>query len=388
MESNETNYGEDANNSQSESDIKDPAKLAESLIKEAITKCIDPVTNCDLVSLGMVDTVDVHMGVAEVEILVPCQVEAYSNTKELEQIITTSLIDTGMVGQVKFKYSPMTEAEKDDFILQLETAYRGKNQLKDSTRIIAISSGKGGVGKSSVSTNIAIALSLMGYRVGLLDADVYGFSIPNMLGPGAEPIVVGNSVIPARAHKINFVSAGLFADDDQPIIWRGPMLHKALEQFLANVMWCEPDFLVVDMPPGTGDVALSIASLIPDAEFYVVTTPQKSAESVAQRSAIAARQLKLPLRGVIENMSFFEGDDGKKYELFGAGGGRQLADHLGVKLLGQIPLIPDLRTGSDIGTPITISNPSSAASTEFGKIADAIVQLGPAKKRLQALKVR
>ncbi len=387
-ESNENEQSGGHTESNSQNSTTDPAELGEKIIKDAIVNCIDPVTNCDLVSLGMIDSVDVQMGEAQVAILLPCSIDAYSNTKELEQLISSSLADTGMVSQVKFKYASMTESEKDDYILHLETTYKGKSQLKDSTRVIAISSGKGGVGKSSVTTNLAISISKLGYRVGLLDADVYGFSIPNMLGPEAEPIVIGNSVVPARAHKINFVSAGLFADDDQPIIWRGPMLHKALEQFLANVMWCEPDFLVLDMPPGTGDVALSIASLIPDAEFYVVTTPQKSAESVAQRSAIAARQLKLPLRGVIENMSYFEGDNNKRYELFGRGGGQQLADHLSVKLLGQIPLVPDLRAGSDNGIPIVISDPNSNASKEFEKIADEIVKLGPAKKRLQALKVR
>ena len=368
--------------------LKDLSTESEQIIKDAMLNCIDPLTGCNLVSLGIIESVDIHMGMAKVAIILPCQPEIYSNTSQLEEAVVGQLKSTGIVNKVTFSYSTMTESEKDAYVLHLETTYQSKNQLKDSTRIIAVSSGKGGVGKSSVSVNLAIGLSQLKYRVGLLDADVYGFSVPNMLGPNSEPVIIGNSVIPARSYNVNFVSAGLFANDDQPIIWRGPMLHKALEQFLSNVMWCEPDFLVVDMPPGTGDVALSIASLIPDAEFYVVTTPQKSAESVAQRSALAAKQLKLPVRGIIENMSYFKGDDNKIYELFGSGGGKQLADNLNVKLLGQIPLEVDLRSGSDSGTPILISHPESSASMAIKQIVESIVKLGPAKKRLGALKIK
>ena len=207
-----------------------------------------------------------------------------------------------------------------------------------STRVIGVSSGKGGVGKSTVTVNLAIALARAGHRVGLLDADVYGFSVPKMLGADHDPVVIGDIVLPTAAHGVKCLSMGYFVPDDQPVIWRGPMLHKAIQQFLTDAYWGEPDFVLVDMPPGTGDVALTLAEVMPRAEIVVVTTPQPAAQRVAQRSAFAARRLKLSVRGVIENMSWFTGDDGTRYELFGSGGGATLAADLGVPLLGRVPL--------------------------------------------------
>jgi Mrp family chromosome partitioning ATPase len=189
------------------------------------------------------------------------------------------------------------------------------------TRILGISSGKGGVGKSSVTVNLAIALAQSGHDVGVLDADVYGFSLPKMLGAVNDPIVLGDTVIPTLAHGVRCVSMGYFVPDEQPVIWRGPMLHKAIQQLVSEAWWDEPDFLLIDMPPGTGDVALTLSEVLPRIEMYVVTTPQAAAQRVAQRSAYAARKLKLSVRGVIENMSWFTGDDAKRYEIFGAGGG-------------------------------------------------------------------
>ena len=191
-------------------------------------------------------------------------------------------------------------------------------QAGSRTRLIGISSGKGGVGKSSVTVNLAVALAQAGHRVGILDADVYGFSVPKMLGADHDPVVLGDLVIPTTAHGVRVLSMGFFVPDDQPVIWRGPMLHKAIEQFLGDAYWGEPDFLLVDMPPGTGDVTLSLAQVMPRSEILVVTTPQPAAQRVAQRSAYAARKLRLSVRGVIENMSWFTGDDGTRYELFGA----------------------------------------------------------------------
>jgi ATP-binding protein involved in chromosome partitioning len=193
------------------------------------------------------------------------------------------------------------------------------------TRILGISSGKGGVGKSSVTVNLAIALAQSGHDVGVLDADVYGFSLPKMLGAVNDPIVLGDTVIPTLAHGVRCVSMGYFVPDEQPVIWRGPMLHKAIQQLVSEAWWDEPDFLLIDMPPGTGDVALTLSEVLPRIEMYVVTTPQAAAQRVAQRSAYAARKLKLSVRGVIENMSWFTGDDAKRYEIFGAGGGARLA---------------------------------------------------------------
>ncbi len=247
------------------------------------------------------------------------------------------------------------------------------------TRVLGISSGKGGVGKSSVTVNLAIALAQRGHDVGVLDADVYGFSLPKMLGADHDPVVLGDLVIPTLAHGVRCVSMGYFVPDDQPVIWRGPMLHKAIEQLVTEAWWDRPDFLLIDMPPGTGDVALTLSEIVPRAEMYVVTTPQPAAQRVAQRSAFAARKLKLAVRGVIENMSWFTGDDGTRYEIFGAGGGRRLAEDLGVPLLGQVPLVPALREGGDVGRPVVVSDPTGEAAAAFAALAQTIEAQGPAR---------
>ena len=257
-----------------------------------------------------------------------------------------------------------------------------------NTRILAIASGKGGVGKSSVTTNLAIALAQRGHRVAAVDADVWGFSMPRMLGISRPPEVIDDLIIPPSAHGVHLISMGYFAREDQAVVWRGPMLHKALEQFLADVFWDEPDFLLVDMPPGTGDIALSLSTYLPRGEVYVVTTPQPAAQKVARLSASMAETVKLPVKGVIENMSWFTGDDGTRYELFGSGGGKELADDLGVPLLGQLPLVPALREGGDTGRPITVSQPDSEAARAFHAIASKIANdLKPRKKFLSALRV-
>jgi len=250
-----------------------------------------------------------------------------------------------------------------------------------STRVIAIASGKGGVGKSSITTNLAIALAQEGKRVAAVDADVWGFSMPRMLGVKNPPDVEGEKIIPPVAHGVTLMSMGYFAREDQPIMWRGPMLHKALEQFLTDVEWNDPEYLLVDMPPGTGDVSLSIAQFLPRSEFIVVTTPQLAAQSVAQRAAFMAKTVDLTLTGVIENMSYFEGDDGKRYEIFGEGGGQILANKLEIPLLGQVPILSELRKGGDSGQPIIVSDPESTASLEIKKIARTLIDTyKPTKK--------
>jgi ATP-binding protein involved in chromosome partitioning len=255
------------------------------------------------------------------------------------------------------------------------------------TRVMGISSGKGGVGKSSVTVNLAIALAQSGLQVGIMDADVYGFSVPKMLGATSDPIVLGDTVIPTLAHGVRCVSMGYFVPDEQPVIWRGPMLHKAVEQLVTEAWWDEPDFLLIDMPPGTGDVALTLSEVLPRIEMYVVTTPQAAAQRVAQRSAYAARKLKLAVRGVIENMSWFRGDDGRRYEIFGAGGGEQLARELGISLLAQIPLVTELREGGDRGTPIVVSDPEGEVAQVFRELAATVVAQGPARVYRQELKL-
>ncbi|MFP5319042.1 MAG: Mrp/NBP35 family ATP-binding protein [Acidimicrobiia bacterium] len=247
------------------------------------------------------------------------------------------------------------------------------------TRVLGLSSGKGGVGKSSVTVNLAVALTRLGHEVGVLDADVYGFSVPKMLGISQEPVVLDQMIVPPVGHGVKLISTGFFVPDEQPVIWRGPMLHKALEQFLTDVLWGEPDFLLVDMPPGTGDVALSMAQFMPRSEILVVTTPQPAAQRVAQRSAHAARKVNLSVRGVIENMSWFTGDDGKRYEIFGSGGGQLLAEQLGVPLLGQVPLVTALREGGDVGAPITVTEPASEAARAFEALAERVEGMGPGR---------
>ncbi len=255
------------------------------------------------------------------------------------------------------------------------------------TRVLGISSGKGGVGKSSITVNLAIALAQRGHQVGVLDADVYGFSLPKMLGGDHDPIVLGDTVIPTLVHGVRCVSMGYFVPDAQPVIWRGPMLHKAIEQLVSEAWWDEPDYLLIDMPPGTGDVALTVSEVIPRIEMYVVTTPQPAAQRVAQRSAYAARALKLAVRGVIENMSWFTGDDGVRYELFGSGGGAQLASELGVPLLAQIPLDPVLRQGGDLGDPVVAFEPDRESAQVFAALAATIEKQGPARVYRRELKL-
>lgn len=260
-------------------------------------------------------------------------------------------------------------------------------QANAATRVLLIASGKGGVGKSSVTTNLAVALAARGRSVAVIDADVWGFSIPRMLGVEQPPTVVDEMLIPPEAHGVRCISMGFFADEDQPVIWRGPMLHKALEQFLTDVRWDEPDYLLVDLPPGTGDVAISLAGFIPTAEMYVVTTPQPVAQTVAQRAAFMADKVNLKVHGVIENMSWFTGDDGARYELFGSGGGAHLADLIGVPLIGRIPLVPALREGGDTGRPVAADADSEAGAVfaEMARVVD--VDLRPTKRRHRELRI-
>jgi ATP-binding protein involved in chromosome partitioning len=256
-----------------------------------------------------------------------------------------------------------------------------------STRILAIASGKGGVGKSSVTVNLAVALAGLGYRVGLLDADIYGFSAPRMLEVAYPPVVVGKTIVPPVAHGVRCISMGFFVDEDQGVAWRGPMLHKAIEQFLVDVCWGTLDYLLVDMPPGTGDVALSIGEQLPRAELYVVTTPQLAAGRVAVRAGSVGRQLRLPVRGVIENMSWFTSRDGERHELFGRGGGQLVAETLDVPLLGQIPLVPNDDPSGEDAVPLAISAPDSEVAKSFEEIARRLVEAGPARVYRSELRI-
>lgn len=247
--------------------------------------------------------------------------------------------------------------------------------------MIAVGSGKGGVGKSTTTVNLAASLSKLGHSVGLLDADVWGFSIPRMLGVHERPTVVSDMIMPPEVFGVKVVSIGLFTTEENPVVWRGPMLHKALQQFLTDVHWDEPDYLLVDLPPGTGDVAISMAQFLPGASIVIVTTPQAVAEKVAQRAGFMAEKTGLSVAGVVENMSYFRADDGKAYPIFGAGGGATLAKTLGVPLLGEIPMDPKLREFADAGAPIVLQDPDSEVAQALDQTAKELVNLLPPKQR-------
>ncbi len=388
--------------------------IDESQVAAAFAAVTDPELRRPLGELGMVGPIHTKRKRVAVEVALP--VGHYPQVDELVRRVTTALSAVGGVDEVAVTTGVMDEEPRARLrmLLRGEPVDGGTQHAPDDghghahggqlgheegrpnrfmlprskTRILGISSGKGGVGKSSVTVNLGVALARMGYDVGILDADVYGFSVPKMLGIDTDPMIIGDLVVPPTANGVRCLSMGYFVPDDTPVIWRGPMLHKALEQFLVDAYWGEPDFLLIDMPPGTGDVTLSLGQYLTKTEVYVVTTPQAAAERVAQRSAYAARKLKLAVRGVIENMSWFTGDDGTRYELFGAGGGRQLADELGVPLLAQVPLVSALREGGDTGVPIVVSDPGSESAQVFGALATSIADLGPARVYRQELTLR
>ena len=248
------------------------------------------------------------------------------------------------------------------------------------TRVYAVASGKGGVGKSSVTVNLAAALAAEGLKVGVVDADVHGFSIPRMLGVTGRPTQVDDMILPPISHDVKVISIGMFVPGNQPVVWRGPMLHRALQQFLGDVFWGDLDILLLDLPPGTGDIAISIGQLVPTAEILVVTTPQQAAAEVAERAGSIAMQTHQRVVGVVENMSWLELPDGSRQEIFGSGGGQTVADSLTrligapVPLLGQVPLDTDLREGGDSGTPVVLSNPDSPAAVVLRAVARTLAQ--------------
>jgi ATP-binding protein involved in chromosome partitioning len=390
------------------------AAADQSEIEAALGAIVDPELNLTLGELGLVRSVRPKRRRALLEVALP--VAAWPSTDELAEEIHRVALAVPGVEEVELDFVVMGDAERARLRQRLRAGMLGMDSDADSddesghdhaghghghaepmplflapdasTRVIGVSSGKGGVGKSTVTVNLAIALAQAGHSVGLLDADVYGFSVPKMLGTDHDPVILGDIVILTSAHGVRCLSMGYFVPDDQPVIWRGPMLHKAIQQFLTDAYWGEPDFVLIDMPPGTGDVALTLAEVMPRAEIVVVTTPQPAAQRVAQRSAFAARRLKLSVRGVIENMSWFTGDDGKRYELFGAGGGVTLAKDLGVPLLGQVPLVNAVRLGGDEGHPITAVDPGSETAQAFRSIAEKLAALGPARVYRRELTLR
>jgi ATP-binding protein involved in chromosome partitioning len=367
----------------------------EAAVLEALRPVEDPELRQSIVDLDMVKEVAIDGG--RVAVTVALTVAGCPLKPEITRRVTEAVQPLDGVDSVDVDLTVMDDEQRQAVANRLRQEHAGAgadgrparvNPFTDArTRVLAIASGKGGVGKSSVTTNLAVALAQRDHRVAAVDADVWGFSMPRMLGIDHAPVVIDDVIVPPEANGVNLISMGFFAREDQPVVWRGPMLHKALEQFLTDVHWDEPDFLVVDMPPGTGDIALSMAQFLPRAEVIIVTTPQPAAQRVAQRAAYMSQKVNLDVMGVIENMSWFRGDDGKAYELFGTGGGEELADQLGVPLLGRVPLVPELRVGADEGRPLVVTHPDDEASKAFVAIAERVEELAPKKVYRPELKI-
>ena len=371
-------------------------------VLDALRPVQDPELHRSIVDLGMVR--DIVVDGAKVSLTVVLTIPGCPLKGEITSRVNHALGELG-VTDVDLAWGAMTDEERAALSRQLNgnpASTAGSQPAhghaegraipfadpSSKTRVLLIASGKGGVGKSSVTTNLAVSLAQRGKRVGIVDADVWGFSIPKMLGVDRAPVLLDQMIVPPEVNGVACISMGFFAEEDQAVIWRGPMLHKAVEQFLTDVFWDEPDYLLVDLPPGTGDISISLAQFLPRAEVYVVTTPQPAAQRVAQRAASMAKKVNLPLRGIIENMSWFTGDDGKRYELFGEGGGQRLADDTGVPLLGKVPLLPALREGSDTGNPIVVVDPESEAARAFTAIAERIdVEMAPTRRFNKELKI-
>jgi len=377
--------------------------VTEADVLEALRPVEDPELHRSIVDLEMVR--GVRIDGARVDVQVALTVAGCPLRAEIQSRVTGAVTALDGIDTATIDFSVMTDEDRVRLREKLHgnpAATAGTHQghghaegraipfadPASKTRCLLIASGKGGVGKSTVTTNLAVALAQQDQSVAVVDADVWGFSIPRMLAVDRPPVVIDEMLVPPEANGVRCISMGFFAQEDQPVIWRGPMLHKALEQFLTDVYWDEPDFLVIDLPPGTGDIALSLAQFLPRGEVYVVTTPQPAAQRVAQRAAFMAQKVKLEVKGIIENMSWFTGDDGTRYEIFGAGGGQDLAERLEVPLLGRIPLVSQLRKGGDAGEPIVVVDPEGEAAQAFTAIAHRIAdELAPTRVYNPQLKI-
>lgn len=350
-------------------------------IQSALAKVIDPEIRRPITEIGMVRSIDVEDGglaVVGIDLTIAGCPMRERITKDVEAAVNS----VEGVTQVRVELGVMSDEQRAG----LKTALRGGKpepvipftQPGNMTRVYAIASGKGGVGKSTVTANLAAAMAADGLSVGVLDADIFGFSIPGMLGITDQPTRLDDMLLPPIAHEVKAVSIGMFVPPGQPVVWRGPMLHRALEQFLADVFWGDLDVLLLDLPPGTGDMAISVAQLLPHAEIVVVTTPQAAAAGVAERAGSIATQTSQSVVGVIENMAWLDQPDGSRLHLFGEGGGQRVADRLSetlgttVPLLGQIPLGVSAREGGDMGTPVVISDPDSPAAVAMRQMATTL----------------
>jgi ATP-binding protein involved in chromosome partitioning len=361
-----------------------PAPLADR-VRAALAAVVDPEIRRPITELGMVRSVDVDepgSGGARVTVGVDLTVAGCPMRGTLVRDVTAAVEALDGVAGASVELGVMTPEQRQE----LRTRLRGGTgdpvipfaQPGSLTKVYAIASGKGGVGKSSVTANLAVALAADGLSVGVVDADIYGFSIPRMLGVDRQPTRVDSMLLPPIAHGVKVVSIGMFVPAGQPVVWRGPMLHRALEQFLADVFWGDLDVLLLDLPPGTGDIAISVAQLLPGSEIVVVTTPQAAAAEVAERAGSVATQTHQRVVGVVENMSWLEQPDGSRLEVFGSGGGERVAERLGaalgadVPLLGQVPLDPVLRQAGDDGTPVVLSAPGSPGAVVLRDVARSL----------------
>ncbi len=351
-------------------------------IEAALRGVIDPELNADIVELGMVS--DINLDGSHASIGVALTVAACPMRDQIETDVVRKVKAIPSIETVSVNITAMTGKERSELMGKVRLRARETatpTMINPQTRVIAVSSGKGGVGKSSLSVNLALAISALGHRTGLLDADIWGFSVPRMLASIDERLEAGDDrkIQPLQAAGLEVVSTGLLLDDeDTALMWRGLMLSKALEQFLTDVAWSQNlGYLVIDMPPGTGDVQMALSRMLPQAEMVVVTTPQRAAQKVAARVADMARRSHMPVVGVIENMSGFTTEDGRHYALFGSGGGSELADQLGVPLLGQIPLDPNVVNGGDEGRPVVTEDPEGPAGASIRSVAARLVELIP-----------
>jgi ATP-binding protein involved in chromosome partitioning len=376
--------------------------VTEAEVIEALRPVQDPELHRSIVDLGMVRSTTIDGG--HIEVGIDLTIAGCPLRNEIQNSVTEAVTALDGVSVVTLDFGVMTDEQRAKVREMLHgdpAATAGSQpahghaegraipfaQPGNRTRTLLIASGKGGVGKSSVTANLGIALAQRGHKVAVVDADVWGFSIPRMLGVAHAPTVIDDMIIPPETHGVRCISMGFFAREDQPVIWRGPMLHKALEQFLTDVFWDDPDYLIVDLPPGTGDISLSLAQFLPTAEAYVVTTPNPAAQRVAQRSAFMFDQVNIKVKGVIENMSWFTGDDDKRYFLFGAGGGAELAKTLDVEMIGQVPMTIPMREGSDQGQPVMAVDPTNEASLVFAQMAEWVEAQKPSKRTHPELKI-
>ena len=349
-------------------------------VREALNGVLDPEIRRPITELDMVR--DVRIDGATVTVVIALTTAGCPLRDTITRDVSNAVGKLDGVADVNVEMTVMTDDERT----ALRTKLRGGvaepvipfSQPGNLTRVIAVASGKGGVGKSSVTANLAAAMAADGVKVGVLDADVYGFSIPRMLGVEHSPTKVDEMILPPVSQDVKVISIGMFAQPGRPVIWRGPMLHRALQQFLADVFWGDLDVLLLDLPPGTGDIAISVAQLLPGAELLVVTTPQLAAAEVAERAGAMAVQTNQQVIGVVENMSWLVQPDGSRLEVFGAGGGRRVAARLTetlggpVPLLGQVPLDIALRQGSDSGVPVVLTDPDSAGATVLRDVARSL----------------